>query len=219
MQETKTKLHPVEEYLRNPENPKYLSVRYLGKKRRLFIIDRKGTIYMFLKGSRKKGYPFLDINGISKVYFPTEVKKPTPEQNERNHVLKCKREAAKATFTNPFIRACLIADELKSAYDNKISGGSVNSGKIISLDSIAKVHPWEVEHFRRCLKQRTPYRSSRIPFRGYEMTLCLELHEEGNTYTKPGDIRGYLNLEYKGCLNGYYYVLINDDKFIGYDKD
>lgn len=215
----KTKLHPAEEYIRNPDNPPYLSVQYNGEKCRLFINDRKGPIYKFIKRSRKRGYPIKDINAVSKIYLPSNKKKSTSEQTERNHVLKCRREAAKATFTNPFIRKCLEADETKSAYDNGISGGSINSGKIISLDSIAKVHPWEVQRFRKALKQGTPYTSSRVPFRGYEMTISLEPHKEESTYTLPGDIRGYLNLEYKDCLNGYYYLLINDEKFIGYDKD
>lgn len=214
-----TQIHPAEEFLRNPDNPPYLSVRYLGKKRRLFINDRKGQLYMFLKGSRKKGYAFHDINGISKVYLPLERKKDSPEERERRHVLKCKREAGKATFTNPFIRKCLAADESKTAYDNGISGGSVNSGKIISLDSIAQKHPWEVKLFRQALAEGRPYTSCRESFRGYEMTLSLETYKEGDTHNQPGDIRGFLSLEYKDCLNGYYYLLINDNNFIGYDKD
>lgn len=133
--------------------------------------------------------------------------------------MKCKREAGKASFTNPFIRKCLIADENKTAYENDISGGSINSGKIISLTSIAKKHPWEVKLFRQALSEKKPYRSGRIPFRGYEMTISVEPYKEGNKYTLPGDVNGYLSLEYKDCLNGYYYLLINDENFIGYDKD
>lgn len=37
--------------------------------------------------------------------------------------------------------------------------------------------------------------------------------------TSPGDVMGYLSPEYKDCGNGYCYLLINEDKFIGYDKD
>ena len=36
---------------------------------------------------------------------------------------------------------------------------------------------------------------------------------------REGMFFGYLSLEYKGCGNGYYYLLINDDNFIGYDVD
>lgn len=213
------KLHQAEEYLRNPDNPQTLYVRYLGEKRRLFINDRKGDIYMFSKGSRKKGDVFKNLNSITKIYLPGERKPSTPEEIERRHVLKCKREAAKATFTNPFIRKCLEADETKSAYENDISGGSNNSGKIISLTSIAKKHPWEVKLFRQALAEHRDYSSGRIPFRGYEMTLSLETTKEGDKYNEPGDIRGFLSLEYKDCLNGYYYLLINNENFIGYDKD
>ncbi|MDR2005309.1 MAG: hypothetical protein LBQ74_19985 [Prevotella sp.] len=213
------KLSPAEEYLRNPDNPNTLYIRYLSKKRRLFINDRNGTIYMFLKGSCKRGYPFMDFGGISRIYYPQDAKVVSPEEVERRHVLKCKREAAKATFTNLFIRLCLAADENKTAYDNGISGGSINSGKIISLTSIAKKHPLEVKLFRQALVEGKPYNSGRIPFRGYEMTISIEPYKEGDNYNSPGDIRGYLNLEYKNCLNGYYYLLINDENFIGYDKD
>ncbi|MBF0648723.1 hypothetical protein IR083_07815 [Dysgonomonas sp. GY75] len=212
-------LSPGEEYLRNPDTPNTLYIRYLGKKRRLFINDRNGSVYMFMKGSRKRGYPFTDFSGISRIYYPQDAKVDTPGETERRHVLKCKREAAKASFTNPFIRKCLVADENKTACENGISGGSINSGKIISLTSIAKKHPWEVKLFRQALANKSPYTSFRIPFRGYEMTISIEPCKEGDNYNSPGDIRGYLNLEYKDCLNGYYYLLINDENFIGYEKD
>lgn len=76
MQETitKPKLHPAEKYLRNPDNPCTLQIRYLSQKRRLFINDRNGTIYLFKKGSRKRGFPFNDFKGISKVYFSEDKK-------------------------------------------------------------------------------------------------------------------------------------------------
>lgn len=49
------KLHQAEEYLRNPDNPQTLYIRYLGEKRRLFINDRKGDIYMLVRAVGRKG--------------------------------------------------------------------------------------------------------------------------------------------------------------------
>ena len=34
-----------------------------------------------------------------------------------------------------------------------------------------------------------------------------------------GDFRGYFAKEFRNCGNGYYYLLINDNYFIGYDVD
>lgn len=211
-------VHPAAEYLLNKDNPPSLRIRY-GNENRTLVRSKCGRIGIIAKGRKTKGYYFSDWDNVTKVYYPKPVKEPAPEEIERRHVLKCRKEAAKATFTNPFIRKCLGADENKSAYDNGISGGSTNSGKIISLSTIAKQHPWEVEKFREALTNKVEYRTSRIPFRGYEMTLSLELTNEGDTYNLPEDIRGYLSLEYKDCLNGYYYLLINDENFIGYEKD
>jgi hypothetical protein len=52
---------------------------------------------------------------------------------------------------------------------------------------------------------------SRYNFAGYEMS--IEIHNDNGVF------RGFLSLEYKNCGNGYYYLLINDDNFIGYDVD
>lgn len=36
---------------------------------------------------------------------------------------------------------------------------------------------------------------------------------------KQGDIHGGFSKERRNCLNGFYYLLINDSNFIGYDID
>lgn len=132
---------------------------------------------------------------------------------EKNQTEKFIRKAKLATFTNDYIRKCLASDPAKSPYENGLSTGVPIEGKIITLKSFGKQYPWIEEQFREALKGRRPYRSGRVPFRGYEAT--LELWNNGI----EGDINGSLSLEYKDCGNGYYYLLVNDDEFIGYDID
>lgn len=133
--------------------------------------------------------------------------------DEKNQTEKFIRKARLATFTNDYIRKCLASDPDKSPYENGLSTGVPIEGKIITLKGFGKQYPWIEEQFREALKERRPYRSGRVPFRGYEAT--LQLWSNGI----EGDINGSLSLEYKDCGNGYYYLLVNDDEFIGYDID
>ena len=123
-------------------------------------------------------------------------------------------KAKKATFTNDYIRKCLGSDPTKGPCANRLSTGVPIEGKIISLKSIGRQYPNIERSFREALKAKKNYHSSRVPFRGYEAT--LELWHPGDN---PDEINGSLSLEYKDCGNGYYYILINDDEFIGYDID
>lgn len=129
------------------------------------------------------------------------------------------RRLAKATFTNPYIRKCLKADPAKSPYENSITTGTAIDGQLISLDAIARVAPFEVRRFRQALKEKTEYHSCRFEFRGYEGSLAVAVGSDDNGYLQNGDVAGYFNKERKGCLNGFYYLLINDNYFIGYDID
>jgi len=220
VKQTHTSLHEAEQYLRDPQKPNKLYIQYNGSRRRLFI-NKDGAIGVIAKGKRKQGYLFSDWDKISKIYYPVESTEETIAQYNIRINRKYKLEASKAGFTNPFIRSCLNADEEKCPYENGISGGSCNEGKIITLDSIRKAgYSFVVDRFISALKEKREYNSaSRFKFRGYECTLSVGIHKEGSNYTSPGDVMGYLSLEYKNCLNGYYYLLINEDKFIGYDKD
>ena len=133
--------------------------------------------------------------------------------DEKNQTEKFIRKAKLATFTNDYIRKCIASDPAKSPYENGLSTGVPIEGKIITLKSFGKQYPWIEEQFRDALKERRQYRSGRVRFRGYDAT--LELWQNGI----EGDISGSLSLEYKDCGNGYYYMLVNDDEFIGYDID
>lgn len=123
------------------------------------------------------------------------------------------KKAKKATFTNSFIRKCLEADVTKGPCANNLTTGTSIDGNIISLTSIGKEHPYWVNLFREALAERRGFHSPRLPFRGYDATLWI------NDPDKHGEVCGGLSMEYKGCGNGYYYLLINDEEFIGADID
>ena len=197
-------MHEAEKYLR--ENRGHLYVQYHSEKRRLFL-SSCGSICMISKGRRNRGHVFSEWNGVTKIYYPDSV-----TEKQRKLVEKYKKEASGATFTNPFIRSCLQADMDKDLYENGITTGNGIDGKIISLASIAKANPYAVANFEAAMKKRIPDRSSRFSFRGYEGSLEVAL-------TEHNEPMGYFSMEYKGTANGYYYLLINDKNFIGYDVD
>ncbi|MGE3468427.1 MAG: hypothetical protein AB7J13_16015, partial [Pyrinomonadaceae bacterium] len=94
--------------------------------------------------------------------------------------------------------------------------GTTIDGKVISLNRIAKKYPREIERLREAIRTRTAgaYITGRwAKFTGYDISIEADLN------TETGDFRAFLSLEYAGCGNGYYYLLINDENFIGYDVD
>lgn len=210
-------LHEAERFLRNPDNPHSLYVRYNGSKRRLFINDKDGPIGIIQKGKKRSGIYFNNWAGITKIYYETQ---NDEAENQRKLVLKYKREAALASFTNPFIRKCLDADENKCLYNNDITTGIRNEGEVITLKAIKKwAGDWLIEEFRKALKDKRPFSSGRFNFRGYDGSLQIVVAAEDGQYYKAGDVMGNFNKEFRNCGNGYYYLLINDDKFIAYDID
>ena len=90
-------------------------------------------------------------------------------------IRKNQREAAKAGFTNPFIRKIQNADCNKTLYENRITTGNCIDGQIITLDAVRK---WcgtgGYQQFREAVKNRIPFRSSRFDFRGYDGSLWVE---------------------------------------------
>lgn len=213
-------MHEAELYLRNAANPFYLYVMIDGKRRKLFVNDRETnpTFGIIAPGKSKKGYQFSQWTSIERICYP--MGEEQAKQKERKLVLKYQREAAKATFTNPLLRKIKDADISKSLYHNKITTGNEIDGQIISLDSIRR---WCGDHvyfmFKQAVREHRYYHSSRFNFRGYDGTLWVEPFEKGDTYHQPGDVTAGFSKEYRDCGNGFYYLLINDDKFIGYDVD
>lgn len=187
--------------------------------RRLFK-PKNEALCVFKKGSSRWGYTLRPdhVDDFVAFVYPKPI-----DRQDKNYklVAKYRRYAEKASFTNNFIRACLavpatkeewIAQGAKSAYKSDLSTGTDIDGKIISLNAIAKIEPHDIRLFKNALAEKRPYSSGRFAFRGYEASISLELRDNG-------DLCGYLNVEYKGCGNGYYYLLVNDDNFIGYDID
>ena len=94
-------------------------------------------------------------------------------------------------------------------------------GEIISLDAISRYNHWAVGQFRKALKERRNFNSGTFTFRGYDGSLWIEVKQKDDNYNyyKAGDIAAGFSKEYRGCANGYYYALIDDEHFIGIDID
>lgn len=209
-------MHPAEEYLRDKANPNSLHVEYLGRKRRLFFNEDDNVIGIVAIGKRIHGHHFSEWNNIVRIYLP-EDSRPV---DERDVTRKYIREAAKASFTNPFIRKCLAADPNKPPYENGLTSGNAIDGQLISIQTIRKWMPdTSYQMFIEAMQARRSYHSSRFAFQGYEGTIEVRPYKESDTYLVPGDMVVFFSKEYKGCGNGYYYILINDKYFIGNDID
>lgn len=117
------------------------------------------------------------------------------------------------------VRRSMAADTLKSCYKNGLTTGTRIDGDIISLDAIEKWCPLAVIRFRDALRERRDYRSGSLDFRGYDGSLWLTVVVEDDNFYRKGDVVGGFSKEYRGCANGYYYSLINDEHFIGTDID
>ncbi len=210
-----------------------------GKKDRFFISD-SGDLCRFKPRSSRRGY-LLDVSDLSRyVRFIPFKQPPSGAEKIRKayHLIeKYKRLAGEASFTNPFIRDCLALPDFetwrtdlvepsswekdkearpKTLYELHITTGTNIDGTVISLNRIAKKYPREIESLREAIRDKV----ARIiiggrwaKFAGYDISIETEYN------TESGDFCGFLSLEYAGCGNGYYYLLINDENFIGYDVD
>lgn len=205
-----TTMHEAEAYLRNSQNPPSLHVKIRGKKRRLFINREQNQIGIIAEGKRNSGYLFFDWNSIEKVLYPVETDK---NEEQRKLLKKYQRLAKSATFSNQWLKRIAEADPEKSLYENGITSGVSIEGKCISLSTIEKHCGYHIAQlFRDSLKNREPYHSPRFSFNGYDGSFWCEPKEDGTI------VAGFAK-EYRGCGNGYYYLLINDETFIGYDID
>lgn len=184
-----------------------------GNFRKRLFISQEGRLCEFAPRSRTRGY----IIGAKAVEDWTALHRAEPRT--ANIVSKFQRYAAKADFTSPFIRKCLEADPEKDCYANGLTTGTRIDGEIISLTAIAKYDDWEVDQFRKALRERRSYRSCRFDFRGYDGTLWIEVAKEDTKYRRKGDVIAGFSKEYRGCGNGYYYTLIDNEHFIGTDID
>ena len=186
-----------------------------GTQRRRLFLSTESKVCEFAKRSRRRGYP-IQPNEIKCWLSISKVTKPTT-----NIVAKFQRYASRATFPSAFVRKCLEADPTKDCYENRLTTGTRIDGEIISLDAISRYNHWAVGQFRKALKERRNFNSGTFTFRGYDGSLWIEVKQKDDNYNyyKAGDIAAGFSKEYRGCANGYYYALINDEHFIGIDID
>ena len=118
--------------------------------------------------------------------------RPETAATDYRLVRKYQREAAKAGLTNPFIRKIQHADCNKTG---------------VYLQ------------FCKAVENHTPFHSLRFNFRGYDGSLWVEPHDNDDSYYRAGDLSAGFSKEFRNSLNGYYYLLINERTFIGYDVD
>lgn len=210
-----------------------------GKKDRFFISDSDG-LCRFKPRSSRRGYCVYESDIARDEQFIPSKPPPTGDAKLRKEyriIEKYKRMAGEASFTNPFIRDCLALPDFdawkkdlvepsswekdktprpKTLYELHITTGTNIDGKVISLDRIAKKYPRDIERLRESIRNKSAgaFIAGRwAKFAGYDVSIETEYN------AGTGDFRGFLSLEYAGCGNGYYYLLINDENFIGYDVD
>jgi thiol-disulfide isomerase/thioredoxin len=193
-----------------------------------FFISACGNLCCFFPRSGRRGFIVSMSTFDEYTKFKFKVKK-TEEQklkSEYNTIAKYKKMAEQASFTNSWIEDCRklpTLEEFKKdpkkneygiLYNHGITTGNKIDGKVISLSRIEKQYPQAIQRLREAIanKENVDNIISRAKFAGYEMSISVNKVDEG-------DFMGTLSLEYKGCLNGYYYLLINDENFIGYDVD
>jgi hypothetical protein len=187
-----------------------------------FFVSSKGDLCFYGKGRKRWGtalWPEVLDRIVSYVKPPTEAEKT---RETYKIIAKYRRMAQRATFSNPFVASCRAlpasfeqwkAEGGKSLYQYNVTTGTRIDGRVISVKSLEKTfRAAELEAFRQAIQTKTIYNSSRLPFRGYEAALSTWSDGKGGIYAG-------LSLEFKGCGNGYYYLLINDDNFIGADVD
>jgi len=206
-----------------------------GNKHRLFVATN-GNLCRFIPKSSRRGYRISPNDFDNYASFQSA---PAPRsegdklKKEYLTIAKYKKLASEATFSNSFIEDCKkipsfdewVNDRVKPTYPENaeprpkglyelgITTGNKIDGKVISLERIGKQYRHYVERLREAIKNNIAGSICHaVPFAGYDMSISYEKKEDG-TFV------GYLSLEYKGCGNGYYYLLINDNNFIGYDVD
>lgn len=167
------------------------------------ICNGNSAVMVLSPKRRTRGYT-LNWDWVMRVFAPSEPKNPT---------LKFINEAKKADFRNSFIEKCLAADPEKGPYQNGLTTGTSIDGKCITVEALRKDFEYMglIERFWDAFNKGEEWHSLRYRWRGYDMSLWVN--------NVNGDVSAGLNMEYLDCGNGYYYMLINREKFIGIDID
>lgn len=165
------------------------------------LCNGRSAVMVLNPKSRTRGY-HIRWEWVTKIFAPTEAPNPT---------LKFIKEAKKAKFSNSFIRECLAADPEKGPYENGLSTGTIIDGQCITVKALEDEFPYKMKLFWEKFKAGETWTSSRDRWRGYDMSVWVN--------NVNGDVVAGLNMEYYNCGNGRYYLLINEEKFIGMDID
>ena len=216
---TNTMAFTTEQYQKIKDGKIKTAILNDGSKARIFL-SQGGYICQFRKGSSRRGFQLSEHN-IKELIEEKEKQPIDIDRAEYKVVAKFRREALKATFTNELIRECIalsdtfekwVEDGKKSAYDYHITTGCKITGDLVSIESMRRhLNNHTVNMIQNAIANKTEFSTSRFRYNGYEGSISIVFEN--------GDLRGYFSKEFVGCGNGYYYLLINDEYFIGYDVD
>lgn len=214
-------IEAIHEHLKNREDviAQLCSNEQELKTARLFL-SSSGHLCAFSPKSRTRGN-YINTNDIRSFKLKAT---PTGEQKARAITEKYVKYARNAHFTNPFIRDCINAKVELSAYENRLTTGTRIDGKVITVERIAKYMPsWEFKILKEALSNlgnAAPFQSSRFEMDGYECTVeIFQVNQDKWANPNNSEMFCSLSVEYRNSLNGYYYILINEKSFIGYDID
>jgi len=208
---------------------KIISAKTKDKKKYRLFNSNNGLLGYFEKGKSRSGrvVPFTLFLTFETYQYSKELteeqKTEKLENKTYNQIAKYRRMAHNAVgFTNDFIEDCKalpatkeewIADGKKGLYDYRLTTGCSVDGVVVSVERISKKYRYIGIALNKAIAEQTTGSICRqVPFAGYEMSIETRKNENGT-------FQGWLSLEFKGCANGYYYLLINQGNFIGYDKD
>jgi|688.fasta_scaffold741875_2 hypothetical protein len=191
-----------------------------GERVRIFF-STNGFLCQYKKGSRKYGWSLRE-NEIERLIESNKRPEKSIDEKTFRVISKFRKEALKASFTNDFIRDCIalpktfdewVADGKKTPYQYGITIGCKITGDLVSIESISKKFNFNYkELIKQAIKEQNNFTTGRFDYNGYDGSVSFVKDDKG-------DFRGYFAKEFRNCGNGYYYLLINDNYFIGYDVD
>ncbi len=207
------------EQIQDIKDRKYTHAILMDNTKVRIFISTCNNLCRHLKGRRMKGTITHHADILSLV--PAKVKK-SDDEREFHIINKFRKQALKAKFTNSFITDCKnLPDTFEkwveagkiSAYKYGITTGCSVTGDLISVKTVCKgFNSGYAARIKEAIENQTSFSTGRFPFQGYEASIEFRKDEDGT-------FQGWLSKEYKGCGNGYYFLLINNEYFIGYDVD
>lgn len=192
------------------------------KKYRLFLTGKGDNEKLcFYKGSSTRRGFLLTLAELVNFKEYIEISPVADEEHNFKMITKYRKLAEKNPHTNSFVESCLALPDTyakwmkegkKGLYEYGITTGNAIDGKIITMNRIARLYPELVRRFYDAYDNDRNYHSPRYELDGKDLFLEVQAYADGT-------VKGSLSLEYKGTGNGFYYIMINYDTFIGYDVD